>query len=89
MDRHKAASATIDEYLASFPAMIQERLRQVRETIRAAAPEATERISYGIPNFYQEGNLVYFAGYKNHLGFYPTADGMEAFAEELAGYKHA
>jgi len=89
MDRHKAAFATIDEYLATFPAEIQERLREVRETIRAAAPAAAEKISYGIPTFYQEGNLVHFAGYKNHLGFYPTASGMAAFADELAGYKHA
>jgi len=89
MDRHIAASATIDGYLATFPTVIQERLQQVRETIRAGAPAATEKIAYGIPTFYQEGNLVHFAGYKNHLGFYPTAGGMAAFAEELGGYKHA
>ena len=89
MDSNEIKYTTIDEYLATFPAEIQARLREVRETIRLAAPEATERIAYGIPTFYQAGNLVHFAAYKNHLGFYPTADGMAAFADELAEYKHA
>ncbi|NTV15771.1 MAG: hypothetical protein HGA96_17885 [Desulfobulbaceae bacterium] len=89
MDNAKATCATIDEYLATFPVEVQARLREVRETIRATAPAAVEKIAYGIPTFYQAGNLVHFAGYENHLGFYPTAGGMAAFAEELAGYKHA
>ena len=89
MEYAKATYTTIDEYIAGFPTEMQARLREVRETIRLAAPAAAERIAYGIPTFYQAGNLVHFAVYKNHLGFYPTADGMEKFAKKLAEYKHA
>jgi uncharacterized protein YdhG (YjbR/CyaY superfamily) len=68
---------------------IQARLNAVRETIRKAAPEATEKISYQIPTFHLNGNLVHFAGFKNHVGFYPGASGIAAFEEELSGYVHA
>jgi uncharacterized protein YdhG (YjbR/CyaY superfamily) len=78
---------TIDEYIAAYPPEIQTRLRAMRETIRAAAPDASEKISYGMPTFYFEGNLVYFGVAKNHIGFYPTPNGIEAFQEELAPYK--
>ena len=78
---------TIDEYIAAFPADRQALLQTVRATIRAAAPDAEERISYQMPAFAQHGNLVYFASLKNHIGFYPTGSGITAFQAELAGYE--
>lgn len=78
---------TIDEYMAAFPEDVQEKLRQIRETIQTAAPEATEKISYQMPTFYLNGNLVHFAAFKNHIGFYPTPSAMEQFKERLSVYK--
>lgn len=77
----------IDEYIAAFPADVQEKLSQLRETIQAAAPEATEKISYQMPTFFLNGNLVHFAAFKNHIGFYPTPSAMEQFKERLSIYK--
>ncbi|MGE0127891.1 MAG: iron chaperone [Blastocatellales bacterium] len=77
----------IDEYIAGFPPEIQEILEKIRLTIRKAAPKAEEAISYMIPTFKLHGNLVHFAAYKNHIGFYPGAAGIEAFKEELSGYE--
>jgi uncharacterized protein YdhG (YjbR/CyaY superfamily) len=77
---------SIDEYIASFPEDMQELLQQVRTTIRNAAPNATERISYGIPTFFLNGNLVHFGGYKSHVGFYPGAEGIEVFKDRLSSY---
>jgi len=83
-----AKPATIDEYIAGFPEEIRSVLQQVRETIQQAAPEAAETISYGMPAYKFRGKpLVYFAAFKNHLGFYATPAGHEAFAEELSRYK--
>ena len=79
----------IDEYLLDFPENVREMLQQLRRTINAAAPEAEEAIGYGIPTFKLNGNLVHFAGYKNHIGFYPTPSGIEKFKQQLAPYKHA
>lgn len=79
----------VDDYIARFPAEVQQLLRQVRQAITAAAPEAQERISYQMPAYTLEGNLVYFAAFKNHIGFYPTASGIERFQAQLAGYKWA
>jgi uncharacterized protein YdhG (YjbR/CyaY superfamily) len=78
-----------DEYIATFPEDIQKILQEVRETIRAAAPEAKEKISYQIPTFDLKGNLVHFAAFKNHIGFYPTSSGTEAFKDEIARYQGA
>ncbi|MEE1945815.1 DUF1801 domain-containing protein [Pedobacter sp. KR3-3] len=78
---------TIDEYIADFPPAVQELLQQVRATIAQAAPEATEAIKYAIPTFVFHGNLVHFAGYKNHIGFYATPGAHQDFAQELAPYK--
>ena len=78
---------TIDEYIAAFPADIQDILQKVRETIKTAAPQATEAISYGMPTFKLAGNLVHFGAFKTHLGFYPIPSGLEQFKEELAQYK--
>lgn len=78
---------TIDDYIEAFPEDVQKKLRQLRETIQAAAPEATEKISYQMPTFYLNGNLVYFAAFKNHIGFYPTPSAMEQFKDRLSVYK--
>lgn len=80
---------TIDQYISSFPETTQVLLQQVRAAIQKAAPNAEECIGYGIPTFRLHGNLVHFAGYKNHIGFYPGADGIAAFEEELSAYKRA
>lgn len=80
---------SIDEYIGTFPQEIQTLLEQVRATIRQAAPEAEEAIRYAMPTFILNGNLVHFAAYKNHVGFYPTPSGIEAFKKELSGYKGA
>jgi uncharacterized protein YdhG (YjbR/CyaY superfamily) len=79
----------IDEYIAGFPKDIRERLEKVRETIRKAAPEAEEAIKYRMPTFVLNGNLVHFAAFKNHIGFYPAPQGIEEFKEELSAYKGA
>jgi uncharacterized protein YdhG (YjbR/CyaY superfamily) len=80
---------SIDAYLKVFPASTRRLLQTLRKTIKAAAPEATERISYGMPCFYAEGNLVYFAGYKGHIGFYPSSTGISAFKHELKAYEYS
>jgi len=87
MNPHKPSN--IDEYLSAFPKETLELLEQVRSTIRQAAPEAVECISYGMPAFKFHGILVYFAGYQNHIGFYPTRSGIAAFQKEISGYKNS
>lgn len=77
---------TIDEYIAGFPPDVQEILQRIRQTIRQAAPEAQETITYQMPTFTLHGNLVHFGGFKHHIGFYPVPSGIEAFREELAPY---
>jgi uncharacterized protein YdhG (YjbR/CyaY superfamily) len=80
-------SESVDAYIRSFPGNIQVILQQIRETIKKAAPEAEECISYQMPAYKQNGPLVYFAVAKNHIGFYPTPSGIEAFKNEFSGYK--
>lgn len=77
----------IDAYIKSFPQEIQKQLEQMRAIIKKAAPNAVETISYGIPAFKQHRVLVYFAGYKNHIGFYPTSSGIKVFAADMEKYK--
>ena len=77
----------VDSYIARFPKETQEKLQKIRRTIKKAAPEATETISYGIPTYKQKINLVHFGGYKKHIGFYPTPSGIEKFKEELSKYE--
>jgi len=78
----------IDNYISAFPANVQELLKQIRTIIKDAAPEAVESIAYGMPAYKTNGKpLVYFAGFKNHIGFYATPTGHEQFAEELSSYK--
>jgi uncharacterized protein YdhG (YjbR/CyaY superfamily) len=84
-----ATATTIDEYIDRFPPKVKARLRTLRATIHRAAPKATERISYRIPTFYLEGNLVHFAAFAHHIGFYPTPSGIAAFRDALAKYEHA
>ena len=79
----------IDEYIASFPKDIQEILEKLRTTIRKAAPDAEEIINYQIPTFTLKGNLVHFAAFKKHIGFYPTPTGIELFKKELSAYEGA
>jgi uncharacterized protein YdhG (YjbR/CyaY superfamily) len=81
--------STIDEYVATFPKNVQDILEKLRRTIKKAAPGAEEAISYQIPTFKLHGNLVHFAAFKNHIGFFPTSSGIEAFKEELASYETA
>lgn len=83
----RSAPTTIDEYIAQFPADIQQILSQVRAVIHESAPQATEKISYAMPTFHLNGNLVHFAALTHHIGFYPTPSGIDAFQEELAPYR--
>ena len=87
MENNKVGFTSIDEYIATFPEDIQKILEELRATIKVAAPEATEKISYQMPTFYLKGNLVHFAAYKRHIGFYPAPRGIEAFKDELARYE--
>jgi len=89
MKTRRPAPKNIDDYIAGFPGDVQDILNKVRATIRAAAPDAEEAIKYQIPTFVLNENLVHFAAYKNHIGFYPTPSGIEAFKQELSRYKSA
>lgn len=77
----------IDDYIAACPSDVQAKLQQLRATIRQAAPDAEETISYQMPTFKLKGNLVYFAAFKKHIGFYPIPTGIAAFKQELSVYK--
>lgn len=88
MKSGKAGFSSIDEYIAAFPEPIQAILQEVRAAIKAAAPDAQEKISYQMPAFTLKGNLVYFAAWKNHIGFYPGSGAVtEALKDELSGYE--
>lgn len=87
MENNKDTSSTIDDYINQFPVGIQEILQKIRLNIKEAAPTATEKISYQMPTFYMNGNLVHFAAYKNYIGFYPAPSGIEAFKSKLSMYK--
>ena len=89
MDSKKSGFNSIDEYIATFPQDIQKILQELRATIKAAAPDAEEKISYQMPTFFLNGNLVHFAAFKKHIGFYPTPSGIEAFKKELSVYDGA
>ena len=85
----KAEFESIDQYIAAQPKAVQPILLQIRSTIAQAAPQATEKISYRMPTFFLNGNLVHFAAFDKHIGFYPTSSGISAFQRELTGYKNA
>ena len=85
----KTSISTIDQYIKQFPKDVQPKLRELRDVIKKAAPKATETISYGIPTFKQNGNLVHFGGFKSHIGFFPGAGGVSAFSKDFANYKQS
>ena len=87
MEENKTKSTTIDEYIAQCPPEVQPVLEKIRATVKEEAPQAVEKISYGMPGFYQNGMLVWFAALKHHIGFYPTGEGIEAFKDEIDRYK--
>jgi uncharacterized protein YdhG (YjbR/CyaY superfamily) len=89
MQGEKPTFTTIDEYIAGFTGDIQEKLVEMRRVIHETAPEATEKISYQMPTFYLNGNLVHFAAFKNHIGFYPAPTGLDAFKDDIAPYLHS
>jgi uncharacterized protein YdhG (YjbR/CyaY superfamily) len=89
METKTAEPKNVDEYIAEFSPVVQELLEKIRATIRQSAPDAEEKISYQMPTFTLKGNLVHFAAYKKHIGFYPTPTGIERFKEELSVYKSA
>lgn len=89
MGKVKTNPNNIDEYITLFSGDIQEKLQSVRQVIQKTAPDAIEAMSYGIPTFKLNGNLVHFAAFKKHIGFYPTPSGIEAFKEELSKYQGA
>jgi uncharacterized protein YdhG (YjbR/CyaY superfamily) len=89
MEGTKHTFESIDEYILTFPPEIQEILRMLRKVIQESVPDAKEKKSYQMPTFELYGNLVHFAAYKNHIGFYPTPRGIDAFKKELSEYKGA
>ncbi|MVX66599.1 hypothetical protein GKZ28_23300 [Clostridium chromiireducens] len=89
MEENKVIYKTIDEYILQFSPEIQEILETLRKVIKESAPDAEEKISYQMPTFVLHGNLVHFAAYKNHIGFYPTPSGINEFKDELSEYKGA
>lgn len=86
---HCKYSNEIDRYIEKFPQEIQEIMNEIRRIIHESAPEVTEKISYQMPTFYYKENIVHFAGYKNHIGFYPTPSAIEAFKDKIKEYKWA
>jgi len=84
---NRKPSKSIDGYIARHPKNVQRLLRQLRLTIKKAAPQAGEKISYGIPTFTLNGNLVHFGGFKDHVSFFPTSSGITAFLKALKAYK--
>jgi uncharacterized protein YdhG (YjbR/CyaY superfamily) len=87
MDTKKARYTTVDEYIAQAPKDVQPILKKIRATIKKAAPKAEEKISYQMPGYYLNGQLVWFGAHPHHIGFYPTGEGMQAFQKEFASYK--
>jgi uncharacterized protein YdhG (YjbR/CyaY superfamily) len=87
MKRGMAPAKTVDEYLQPFPPGVRSKLDKLRRAIKEAAPKAEEVISYMMPAYKQDGVLVYFGGYKTHIGFYPTSSGIVAFKKELSAYE--
>ncbi len=89
MKPSRTDAQSIDAYISQFSPDIQEKLHNLRKVIKNASPEMEEKISYQMPAFYLDGYVVFFAAFKNHIGFYPTPSGINAFKEELSGYKSA
>ena len=89
MKTNQNSYSKIDAYIAAFPEEVQAILKKIRTTIQNAAPDGEETINYGIPTFTLKGNLVHFAGFKKHIGFYPTPTGIDKFKKELSVYEGA
>jgi uncharacterized protein YdhG (YjbR/CyaY superfamily) len=89
MQKRPTGFESIDEYIRSFPKPVQKKLRELRKVIRELAPDAEEKISYQIPTFHLGRNLVHFAAYANHIGFYPTSSGIRAFKSKLSKYNYS
>jgi uncharacterized protein YdhG (YjbR/CyaY superfamily) len=89
MESKKTTPKNIEEYIANFPENVQAVLQKVRKTIHEAAPDAQETINYQMPTFTLNGNLVHFAAFEKHIGFYPTPSGIEKFRKEIDAYKNA
>jgi uncharacterized protein YdhG (YjbR/CyaY superfamily) len=89
MPSRTTAYDSIDEYIASFPPEVQAALHELRAAIREAAPGAEEAISYAIPTYKLHGNLVHFAAFERHIGFYPGPSGIEQFKDDFSAYKNA
>jgi uncharacterized protein YdhG (YjbR/CyaY superfamily) len=89
MESNRKGYHSIDEYIATFPEEVQKILEELRATIKASAPDAEEKISYQMPTFALKGNLVHFAAWNRHIGFYPTSSGTQAFTQELSIYESA
>jgi uncharacterized protein YdhG (YjbR/CyaY superfamily) len=87
MPDNQTAPGSTDGYISAFPPNVQDMMQALRQAIKEAAPEAKEKIAYQMPAFDLHGSLVYFAAYKNHIGFYPTASGIRVFQDELTDYK--
>jgi len=87
MRTKRSAPQTIDEYIAGFPPAVQKILQKIRRTVRKAAPDAEETIKYQMPTFTLKGNLVHFAAFQKHIGFYPAPTGIEEFKQELSVYE--
>ena len=89
MPTSRKTPKNFEDYLERFPKHVQQRLQKIRLTVKKAAPQAEEKISYGIPAFTLNGMLVWFAAFKNHIGFYPRTSAIAAFKKELSTYKGA
>ena len=89
MEKTKVVPETVDQYIAAFPEDVKKRMQQLRKTIKAGAPNADELISYQMSGYKYFGMLVYFAAYKNHIGFYPGTGGLLEFYKELSSFKSA
>ncbi len=87
MEENKIEVKNVDEYIALYPAEVQEKLQALRNVIKEEVPNAEEKISWGMATYVLYGNLVHFAAFKNHIGIYPTPAGIEEFAEELSPYR--
>ncbi len=87
MHRLMKQTSSVEEYISSYPTVVQKRLNAIRRIIKAAAPQAEESISYRIPYYRLKGRLLYFAAFEHHIGFYPLTSAMKAFKKELAPYK--
>ena len=87
METGKMTIKSIDDYISNFPEDVQKILKTLRTVIKESAPEAEEKISYQMPTFFLKGNLVHFAAFKNHIGFYPAPRGIEKFQKELSVYE--